>query len=189
MTFTASPTFAGAAAVSYTLSNAFAVSAPGSVAVTVTARRDVSTDHEVTGLLSAQADSARRFASAQISNFTRRLKACTATAGPLQLRISLMPPPPADNQRGSGATPWLSDDTDRLTGSPLQPFIARWAGGRRLAAGRDVAPMAAMAQLTVPDQAAPMGRCWRKTIHALPSTACRTCQTNRTIRNRRCRCG
>jgi len=65
-----------------------------------------------------------------------RWKACHGDGwGRSSFAISLMPPPPADNQRGSGATPWLSDDTDRLTGSPLQPFIAQGglaaAGWRR----------------------------------------------------------
>jgi large repetitive protein len=126
MTFTASSKFAGAAAVSYTLSNAYATSAPGSVTVTVTARPDMSTDPEVIGLLAAQADSARRFATAQISNFTRRLESLHGDGwGRSGFGISLTPPTPANNQLGTNAAPWLSDDVDRMSGSPLQPNMRK----------------------------------------------------------------
>ena len=74
MTFTVVPTFVGVATIGYTLSNAYATSAPGMIEITIAPRRDMSTDPEVTGLLSAQANSARRFATAQLSNFTRRLE-------------------------------------------------------------------------------------------------------------------
>ncbi|MCC7601273.1 putative Ig domain-containing protein, partial [Janthinobacterium sp. FW305-129] len=56
LSFAASGKFAGAAVVSYTLSNAYATSKPGVVNVTVTARRDPSLDPEVIGLQAAQAD-------------------------------------------------------------------------------------------------------------------------------------
>ena len=81
LSFAASGKFAGAAVVSYTLSNAFATSKPGVVNVTVTARRDPSVDPEVIGLQAAQADAARRFASAQLSNFTQRLESLHGDAG------------------------------------------------------------------------------------------------------------
>jgi len=75
LSFTAAPTFGGVAQVSYTLSNAFATSDPGSIAITVTARSDPSKNAEVLGVLDAQADSARRMALGQINNFQRRLEA------------------------------------------------------------------------------------------------------------------
>ncbi|AIY41596.1 Fibronectin type III domain protein [Collimonas arenae] len=128
MTFTASSKFAGAAAISYTLSNAYATSAPGTVTVTVTARRDMSTDPEVIGLLSAQADSARRFASAQISNFTRRLESLHGDGwGTSGFGVSLTPPSAPTGRPGSGteAAPWLSADVDRMYGSPLQPNMRK----------------------------------------------------------------
>jgi uncharacterized protein with beta-barrel porin domain len=74
LSFTAAPTFGGMAQVSYTLSNAFATSDPASIAVSVTARSDPSKDAEVLGVLDAQADSTRRMATGQISNFQRRLE-------------------------------------------------------------------------------------------------------------------
>lgn len=72
--FTASPTFGGTAQIGYTLTNAYATSAPGYVTVTVTPRSDPSKDPEVLGVLSAQADETRRMATGQISNFQRRLE-------------------------------------------------------------------------------------------------------------------
>lgn len=72
--FAAAPAFGGVATVSYTLSNAYATSAPGSIAIAVTNRPDPSKDAEVVGILNAQADSARRMATGQISNFQRRLE-------------------------------------------------------------------------------------------------------------------
>lgn len=74
LTFTPDNAFAGTAVVSYTLSNAYATSAPGRINVIVTARPDPSQDAEVKGLVAAQDAAAIRFADAQISNFSRRLE-------------------------------------------------------------------------------------------------------------------
>ncbi|WP_430391814.1 putative Ig domain-containing protein [Dyella sp. 20L07] len=74
LTFTAAATFSGNAQLSYTLTNAYATSAPGSIAISVTARPDPSKDAEVLGVLNAQVDSARRMAQGQISNFQQRLE-------------------------------------------------------------------------------------------------------------------
>lgn len=72
--FTPASTFSGAVQVNYTLANAYATSAPGVISIAVTARPDPSKDPEVLGVLSAQADEARRMATGQISNFQRRLE-------------------------------------------------------------------------------------------------------------------
>ena len=72
--FTASATFSGAAQLSYTLSNAYATSAPGIISLSVTARPDPSKDAEVLGVLNAQVDATRRMANGQISNFQQRLE-------------------------------------------------------------------------------------------------------------------
>jgi large repetitive protein len=74
MAFTAAPAFGGAAQVTYTLSNAFAESAPGTVSISVTPRSDPSKNAEVLGVLDAQADATRRMATGQINNFQRRLE-------------------------------------------------------------------------------------------------------------------
>lgn len=74
LTFTPAFTFDGTATVVFTLSNAFAASAPTALYFDVKGRPDPSKDSEVTGLLTAQADSAKRFASNQTRNFNSRLE-------------------------------------------------------------------------------------------------------------------
>ncbi|MCF7751004.1 putative Ig domain-containing protein [Bacillus subtilis subsp. subtilis] len=72
--FAAAGSYSGVAQLVYTLSNAFATSAPATLALTITARADPTKDAEVMGILDAQADATRRMASGQISNFQRRLE-------------------------------------------------------------------------------------------------------------------
>lgn len=79
--FTSAPTFSGTAAVTFTLSNAYAVSEPGTVTIAVTARPDPSKDPEVLGVLTAQADAAREFAQGQIENFQQRLESLHGGGG------------------------------------------------------------------------------------------------------------
>lgn len=74
LTFASDVTFEGTATVVFTLSNAFASSAQTSIYFDVKGRPDPSKDSEVTGLLTAQADSARRFADTQTQNFNSRLE-------------------------------------------------------------------------------------------------------------------
>ncbi len=73
--FTPAPGIAGPAVVTYTLSNAYASSAPGTVTFQVAARPDPSRDPDVRGLVTAQTDAAIRFAQAQLGNVDRRLQA------------------------------------------------------------------------------------------------------------------
>ncbi|GAB2573510.1 putative Ig domain-containing protein [Dyella jejuensis] len=79
--FTSSPTFSGAAVVTFTLTNAYATSTPGTITIAVTARPDPSKDPEVLGVLTAQADAAREFAQGQIDNFQQRLESLHGGAG------------------------------------------------------------------------------------------------------------
>lgn len=72
--FAAAGGYAGVAQLVYTLSNAYATSAPATLAVTITARADPTKDVEVMGILDAQADATRRMATGQINNFQRRLE-------------------------------------------------------------------------------------------------------------------
>lgn len=72
--FAAAGGYAGVAQLVYTLSNAYATSAPATLAVTITARPDPTKDAEVMGILDAQADATRRMATGQINNFQRRLE-------------------------------------------------------------------------------------------------------------------
>ncbi|WCR02156.1 autotransporter domain-containing protein [Paracoccus saliphilus] len=72
--FSASGIYAGTTSLSYTLSNADGISDPASVTITVVARPDPSLDPEVIGLVRAQTETAKRFAKAQIRNFSQRLE-------------------------------------------------------------------------------------------------------------------
>lgn len=74
LTFDAAITFEGEATVVFTLRNASAASAPAMIYFDVTGRPDPSKDAEVAGLLTAQVDSARRFADSQTQNFNSRLE-------------------------------------------------------------------------------------------------------------------
>jgi outer membrane autotransporter protein len=74
LAFVPAMTSSGTATISFTLSNAYATSAPGTVTVAITPRSDPSRDPEVLGLLNSQADATRRFATAQIANFQQRLE-------------------------------------------------------------------------------------------------------------------
>ncbi|WP_185820059.1 hypothetical protein [Pandoraea apista] len=75
MRFVPAATFAGVAVITYTLSNENATSAPGVLQVSVAPRKDPSTDPDVTGLIGAQVEAARRFATTQIGNYNQRLEA------------------------------------------------------------------------------------------------------------------
>ncbi|GAB3102786.1 putative Ig domain-containing protein [Lysobacter terrae] len=74
LTYTPVTGFSGQAVVQFTLSNAFATSAPATVTIDVAPRPDPSRDAEVRGLIDAQVEATRRFASAQIGNFQQRLE-------------------------------------------------------------------------------------------------------------------
>ncbi|WP_325130215.1 putative Ig domain-containing protein [Arenimonas sp.] len=74
LTFTPDAAFSGSVVVEFTLDNAFATSAIGLVNITVEERPDPSQDPEVQGMLDAQAEATRRFATAQIGNFQQRLE-------------------------------------------------------------------------------------------------------------------
>jgi len=127
LSFAASGKFSGAAVVSYTLSNAFATSKPGVVNVTVTARRDPSVDPEVIGLQAAQADAARRFASAQLSNFTQRLESLHGDGwGRSNFGLSLTPPNDSGNPTAALAR-WQEQEADRVFGTAVKPFMRKAA--------------------------------------------------------------
>ena len=76
--FVPNPDASGIATLSYTLSNANSTSSPGVINIALSSRGDPSKDAEVLGLINAQANSSRRFANGQISNFQQRLEALHA---------------------------------------------------------------------------------------------------------------
>jgi uncharacterized protein YhjY with autotransporter beta-barrel domain len=74
VTYTPRNNFFGQDTFTYASVGLGGTSAPGTVTVNVIGRPDPTKDPSVIGLLAAQADTARRFATAQISNFQRRLE-------------------------------------------------------------------------------------------------------------------
>lgn len=72
--FAAAGSFVGATSLTYTLSNADGTSEPATVTLNVIARPDPSLDPEVIGLIRAQSETAKRFATTQITNFSQRLE-------------------------------------------------------------------------------------------------------------------
>ncbi|RKP59156.1 autotransporter domain-containing protein [Pararobbsia silviterrae] len=98
--FVPAATFAGTATITYTLTNDVGTSPPGVVLIAVAARPDPSTNADVVGLINAQIDAARRFGTAQISNYNDRLELLHGTGhAPSRNGISidnpLAPPDPS----------------------------------------------------------------------------------------------
>ncbi|WP_287496550.1 autotransporter domain-containing protein [Pandoraea sp. CB10b_02] len=101
--FAPAAAFAGTAVLTYTLSNANATSAPATARVTVAARRDPSADPDVTGLIGAQVETARRFATTQIGNYNSRLEALHGTGrAPSSNGLNVVLP---NARRGRDASP------------------------------------------------------------------------------------
>jgi len=92
--------------------------APANVTITVAPRADIASNPEVIGVVTAQVDSARRFATAQLSNFTHRLETLHGDGwGRSGFGISLAPtgmPTAANTVRSQG------DNGDQLVASNLQ---------------------------------------------------------------------
>ncbi|GFZ88536.1 putative Ig domain-containing protein [Dyella caseinilytica] len=116
--FTSSPTFSGAAVVTYTLSNMYATSAPGTVTITVAARPDPSKDPEVLGVLNAQADAAREFAQGQIGNFQQRLESLHGgggdASGGFQNNLTFMS---GDSNNAALSPQWLNNNSQNTPGN------------------------------------------------------------------------
>jgi large repetitive protein len=81
LSFTSSPTFSGVATVTFTLSNAYATSNPGTVSIAVASRPDPSKDAQVLGVLGAEADATREFAQGQIQNFQQHMESLHGGGG------------------------------------------------------------------------------------------------------------
>lgn len=149
LTFTPVATFSGVATATFTLDNAFATSAEASIEFQVTARPDPTLDAEVQGLLSAQAQATRRFATAQLNNFQRRLEslhhggsgftnAVTFQANTPHCRDGMqgmqgLPNQLCDAQTSErdGANPGLRDASavDAESGEPGNRPFGLWTGG------------------------------------------------------------
>ncbi len=130
--YTSTPTFAGTASIVYSLSNAYG-STQGTATVTVTGRLDPSKDAEVNGLLAAEAEATRRFATAQLSNFNRRLESLHGDGwgkSDFGLSVNSFGLPPKANTTPATGTPTAERpvDADQVSKSTWQSTPA---GGRR----------------------------------------------------------
>ncbi|WP_170111932.1 Ig-like domain-containing protein [Phyllobacterium myrsinacearum] len=124
--FAPAAAFSGVATVSYTLGNAFTTSAPANVTITVTARADPSRDAEVIGIVNAQAEGARRFADAQLSNYSDRLRQLRRGGGNESSQGISLNTPRSDEQAKdrrdpADATP-LGFFTEPRRTRPAEPF-------------------------------------------------------------------
>lgn len=153
LAYASTPNAASTVVIRYTLSNASGTSAPGTVTFTVIARPDPSRDPEVIGLLNAQAQSAQRFAKAQITNFRDRLEQLhddsSREATSMNVRLGVPQDPTDPNALGYAqenkpydptrkAFAYAPDDdanSRRLSGKTPPPKnglpsdLALWAGG------------------------------------------------------------
>jgi outer membrane autotransporter protein len=144
LTYTPVTSFSGVATVQFTLSNAFATSVPATVTFNVAPRPDPSQDPEVLGMLDAQAESARRFASAQIGNFQQRMEDLHGNRGAAGFDngltfqtssrcLDVMGRKPGDtcnlvasNDGGGAGTPPVSADSGQRSGTAA---FGTWIGG------------------------------------------------------------
>jgi len=118
LSFTPAAAFSGAATVSYTLSNASGPSAAATVTITIAARTNAANDAQVKGVVAAHGQSASRFATAQLGNFSRRLESLHGT-GWAQSSFGLGLAQPVTPVKPLLAQ-WSDDEVDRVVGSPLQ---------------------------------------------------------------------
>ena len=110
VTYTPKHNFFGADSFTYMAFGNAGTSAPGLVTVNVIGRPDPTQDPTVVGLLDAQAQTAKRFSRAQISNYQRRLE--TLHVGPAP---SSGPQP---NASGPGSAPDPKPATSQAPGKP-----------------------------------------------------------------------
>jgi uncharacterized protein YhjY with autotransporter beta-barrel domain len=141
LTFTPDSAFSGAVVVQFTIDNAFATSAVGTVNITVEERPDPSQDAEVQGMVDAQAEATRRFATAQIGNFQQRLERLHRGGGGTDgidnsLGFSVRP-----QCIESVVTDWMDPCSDTLAGKdgPGGTGNSAAGDGRRSGSGRDSA--------------------------------------------------
>lgn len=126
LVFASTASASGAVVVTYTLSNPWGVSAPGTVTFNVATRPNPAQDPEVTGLVAAQVEAANRLAAAQTRNFNGRLEQLhdesQRHASPVSIQLGLT----SDTKRPLG---YAQDDRDRQqSGTTLGFPMDRLAG-------------------------------------------------------------
>jgi outer membrane autotransporter protein len=115
--FVSAPTFGGTVVATFTLSNAYATSAPGTVTIAVTARPDPSKDPEVIGVLGAQADATREFAQGQIENFQSRLESLhggSGSSGGFQNNLTFLS---GDSNNATPVSQWPYNNAQNMAGN------------------------------------------------------------------------
>lgn len=147
VTYTPATDYFGADNFTYAAFNAAGSSAAAPVTVDVGGRPDPSKDANVVGLIDAQQRTARRFASAQISNYQRRMESLHGSRpGAPRSRASAFETAPrlaysSGMEHPGAAREPLSDAADASSTRLLGPVLAA-AGGRidlAAAGGRDLA--------------------------------------------------
>ncbi len=145
--------FSGAVLVQYTLTNAFGTSAPAVVTVNVTRRPDPSADPVVQAISDGQAEAARRFSQAQVSNFLRRAETLHGDCGHSfnGVRVaSRDAAPPAAEPRSDDPAEMRSSDRTKETRQQQRAnakrgvdtgcrSVAVWSGGTVELGTRDAA--------------------------------------------------
>jgi len=118
LNFTPAAAFSGVATVTFTLSNASGPSAAATVTITVGARTNAANDPQVKGLVAAHGQTASRFATAQLGNFSRRLESLHGMGwAPSSFGLGFgQPTAPVKPLLAQ----WNEDEVDRVVGSPLQ---------------------------------------------------------------------
>jgi len=118
LNFTPAAAFSGIATVTFTLSNASGPSAAATITITVGARTNAANDPQVKGLVAAHGQTASRFATAQLGNFSRRLESLHGTGwAPSSFGLGFgQPTAPVKPLLAQ----WNEDEVDRVVGSPLQ---------------------------------------------------------------------
>jgi large repetitive protein len=120
--------FGGTIVATYTLRNAFGDSLPSTVTLTVEARPDPRGDPNVGAISDAQAEAARRFARAQVSNFMRRNEQLHNGGGRAGMALGLTLG--ARDATGTAQRPddsnWGLAITERMRVSGEDPAIGRY---------------------------------------------------------------
>ncbi|MGH8079223.1 MAG: putative Ig domain-containing protein [Lysobacter sp.] len=141
--------YSGVTVATFTLNNAFATSASATIEFEVAPRSDPSKDAEVLGILNAQTEAARRFASSQIGNFQQRMEGLHdgGTAGTRfdnGLSFSIDPRCRDEARRTPGSDcrqPMLGDERTALEPKPAVegtgPQYGIWTGGTINSGNRD----------------------------------------------------
>ena len=143
LTFVPDRAFTGDVLVLYTLSNAVGTSDVNGVLIVVAPRDDPSLDPDVRGLVDAQVESAKRFATSQVSNFHQRLERLhTVSGGGFDNRLGFAvdracPEPlagyradPCQREGGGGRGGGLADGAEAATaGGGNRGAVGTWLGG------------------------------------------------------------